>query len=88
MAEPTFKQILEHPHYEQQKAIVRKSVNWGDPKNQYITDRSVFKKTKEEKAKLLTFKIRHKEKLKKYYGKDWKKHLNIPSESMETIKIN
>ena len=88
MAEITFKQILEHPTYEQQKARLQKDINWGDPKKQYFADKQVFVKSKEEKAKLATLKIQHQKKLKKEYGADWKKHLNIPSESVGTIKIN
>lgn len=88
MAEVTFKQLLEHPSYEQQKQRLNKDINWGDPKNQYIPDRKVFAKSKEEKAKLATLKMQHKKKLQKEFGADWKKHLNIPSESVGTIKLN
>lgn len=85
--EPSFKQLLEHPSYGQQKEKLRKEINWGDPKKQYFADPKEFKKTKEEKAKLATLKAQNVKERRECYGEDYKKHLNIPSKQIETIKF-
>lgn len=45
-------------------------------------DRSVFKQTKEQKGALLTAKEAHKAELRRYYGSNWKRHLNTPERSL------
>jgi hypothetical protein len=87
MAEVSFKQLLEHPSYGQQKEKLRKEINWGDPKKQYFADRKEFKKSKEEKAKLATLKAQNVKERKAHYGEDYKDYLNIPSRQIETIKF-
>jgi hypothetical protein len=44
----------------------------------YIADQRVFKKTKEEKAKLHTVKKNWERTMKLFYGKNWRKHNNYP----------
>lgn len=84
--EPGFTKILMSNSYEKQKEVVRKSINWGDPKKEYFPDRSVFKKTKQEKEKLLTLKRKNIEERRKVYGKNYKKYLNIPENSIKILK--
>ena len=36
-----------------------------------------------ERGQLLTEKGRHRKELQSHYGKDWKKHLNIPGKGIE-----
>lgn len=84
--EPTFNNILTSEAYEKQKESVQKSINWGDPKKEYFPDRSVFKKTMQEKMKLYNLKKKNIEERRKFYGKDYKKHLNIPSKSIKFLK--
>ena len=54
--EPTFKEILESNHYSQQKELVKKEIN----SRKIEIDRTVFKKTKEEKGQLYTMKMANK----------------------------
>lgn len=49
------------------------------------TDYSTFEQSPKERGKTLTAKLRHKEELQRYYGKDWKNHLNIPTRSVGVI---
>lgn len=42
-----------------------------------------FQKTKEEKAQAHIYKALNKFKRKKYYGADWRKHLNVPNDIIE-----
>jgi hypothetical protein len=49
------------------------------------TDYSIFKQSPKEKGRVLTAKFHHKQELQKYYGSDWKNHLNIPSRSVGII---
>lgn len=46
------------------------------PNLQFSIDYKVFKKTKEEKEKLINLKFRNKLERKKEFGADFKKHLN------------
>ena len=50
-------------------------------------DYETFRQNKEEKGKVLTAKLHHKESLQKYFGTAWKKHLNIPSKSMTAFHM-
>lgn len=54
--EVSFKQILESADYQDQKARVNNSQNWGNVSGNYLTDYSTFKKTVEEKVKLANLK--------------------------------
>jgi hypothetical protein len=54
----TFRQILESPAYEQQNELLNKLIN----KNKVEIDRSVFKKTPEEKVLLSVLKSEWKRK--------------------------
>lgn len=49
------------------------------------TDYDVFIQDKKERGRVLTAKYKHKAILQKFYGSDWKKHLNIPAHSTQTI---
>jgi hypothetical protein len=86
MADSSFK-FLESEEYLKQKEVIRKEINWGDRKQNYFPDRSVFKKTDKEKGELLTIKKKHRKLLQETYGKSWKKHLNIPEKEIGVIKI-
>lgn len=86
MAEITFKQILESDSYGTQKERLQKDINWGDPKKEYFPDRSIFKKTMAEKVKLQNLKKKNIIERRKFYGKDYKKHLNIPEKSIKFLK--
>jgi hypothetical protein len=57
----------------------------GAPALYANTDYSVFEQDKKERGLVLTAKLHHKEELQKYYGKDWKHHLNIPFRSVGII---
>lgn len=50
--DPTFKEIMEHPSYEEERTRLRKEIN----KNKFVIDWKVFKKTPEEKGKLFNLK--------------------------------
>jgi hypothetical protein len=52
------------------------------PKVLYEINVEVFKKSKEEKNLLLTFKERNKAERKKEFGKDYKRHLNTSVNSV------
>jgi len=52
----------------------------GAPAYTHVTDRSVFKQTPLQKEQAITVKQNHKDILRKHYGKDWRKHMNPPSE--------
>lgn len=41
-----------------------------------------FQMSASDRGKLLTAKLRHKKELRRVYGKDWKKHLNVPEKSL------
>lgn len=45
---------------------------------EFLADFSVFKKTKEEKAKAQTVKKNWERTMKLFFGKDWRKHNNYP----------
>ena len=57
----------------------------GAPALYANTDYSIFEQSPKERGKTLTAKLHHREELQKYYGRDWKNHLNIPSRSVGVI---
>ena len=73
---------LESAEYERKKEILRKEIN----SRPFIIDYSVFKKTKEEKMKALQAKWKNELDRKHYYGKDYKKYLNVPKHIIKLIK--
>lgn len=81
----SFKSLLESENY--QNLLIRTKFETNHPSRRLDIDRSVFKKTKEEKLKLANAKLKNKEEVKKYYGKNWKKHLNSPINEIGKIKI-
>jgi hypothetical protein len=83
--EISFKRILESNDYQNQ--LVRTKFETNHPNRRFELDKNCFKKTAEEKIKVANIKLKHKEELKKHYGKDWKKHLNIPKNTIGKIKV-
>jgi hypothetical protein len=52
------KQIMETGAYLQQKEVIHREINYGDPKNEYFADRKIFEHTKEERK--LLYHLKHK----------------------------
>jgi phosphopantothenate synthetase len=87
---------LETPAYQKQKAIIAIEINSlrrADriapitipyPGRVTHTDFSVFKQTKEMKGKIKAAKLNHKEGLKRAYGQQANKFLNIPGKGIES----
>lgn len=65
--EQSIKQILESEAYRLQCAAVAREINWKDSKDQYFPDRSVFKKTTEEKVKLANLKHKWLKEMRRQY---------------------
>lgn len=63
----------------------------GAPALYASTDYSIFNLRTKDRAKergaMLTAKMQHENELQRYYGDGWKKHLNIPSRSVGTIRL-
>jgi hypothetical protein len=83
--EISFKRILESNDYQNQ--LIRTKFDTNHPTRRLTLDTSCFKKTEEEKLKLANAKLKHKEEMKKFYGKEWKKHLNLPKNKLGKVKI-
>lgn len=45
-------------------------------------DRNVFHQTPKMRGEAYTAKQHHKEELRRYYGENWKRHLNVPEKSL------
>ena len=74
------KEFLESPAYLREKEKLQREIN----SYPLVIDRSVFKKTKEEKDKTLEMKLRNHEERKAHYGPgECNKHLNIPSRQIK-----
>jgi len=83
--ELTPKQIMEDPYYEIQRKKIMREINTYYP--EAFPDRSEFEKTLSEKHKLWSLKKANIEERRAFYGKDYKKYLNVPTKSITPIKI-
>lgn len=97
----SFEKWLASESYQQQKEKINREVNAINPINGYahlsfqsprkyiIVDRKAFKQTPEQKGAAYAAKAYHRESLRKAYGTNWKKHLNIPVNKLtEPIKMS
>lgn len=56
--------INESLSYEIQKGIIKREINWGDPKDEYIANQVYFKKDKVEKALLYNLKHQFRDRMR------------------------
>lgn len=81
--EMTPREIMESDSYIENKFYLVKEINEPVVKIDY----RVFRKTQIEKERLKEHKLINIEERRKYYGDNYKDFLNIPSKSIETIRI-
>lgn len=85
--EQTFAQIINDPRTEAMRYIIRKEANYVEKESAYIPNRGEFKKTQKEKDQLYSLKRKNIEERRKHYGQNYKKFLNIPANSLGTLKV-
>lgn len=53
MPEKTPREIMEHPFYIEQRGVIMRELNAGDPYKRYFPDRSVFKMSVLQRAEFI-----------------------------------